>query len=268
MNFTIGQLSSALGVSPETIRHYREVGLLRPEARENGYFSYDVNDALQILLVREFRSQEKALPSIKETLEAGSMAGYCHDLARREERLQENIAHLELSLARLRETRVYASCGVRILNRVEEFDGPATWAVPALDSNGLDQNSRLNAWVTRFPFTYVSATIALEQLNSHTGDEPYHIFVGAGALEKYVHHFRLPLSDQAFFQPGGHFIRTCVPVRDVLSISPKELAPLLEYARKHHYRFASCTGGRLLFVEQAASAPLYYMLIWVRVDPA
>lgn len=266
--FTISRIARALGVPTDTVRHYREYGLLHPDELENGYFSYGPDDLLQALLVRELRSQEAPLSAIKTVLEEKSIQDYCDLLDRREAKLRADLELIRLQLARLRETRVYASCGLRILGGVEEFDGPATWAVPVLDAGGLDGGFSLERWTEHFPFTYVSATIPLDALNTQSGTEPYPIAVGSGALEKYVQQFRLPLGQRAFYQSGGHFIRTCIATEDVLSISPADIAPLLDYAKAHHYRFASHTGGRLLFIGNAAQRPLYYVLVWVRVDPA
>ena len=267
MNFTISRLAQALGLRTETVRHYRECGLLHPRLRENGYFAYDPGDALSALLVRELRSQEASLPDIKQALDTQSMADYCRMLDGRQAALEEQAELLRLQQERLRETQVYASCGVRILGGVEEFDGPPTWAVGVLTREGLARESCLDRWVEHFPFTYVSVTIPLEELTGRTGREPYRLSVGSGALEKYVERFHLPLPQGAFFQPGGHFIRTCVPVEDVLALSPEDLRPLYDYAAARRMRFVSHTGGRLLFIERSGRRPLYYVLVWVRVDP-
>lgn len=189
-------------------------------------------------------------------------------LGERQTQLEEQMSMIQLFLDRLQETHVYARCGVRLLNAVEEFDGPATWAVGVLDKENLSHSGELERWMECLPFTYISATITLDQLERRSGSEPYHIAIGGGALEKYVERFHLPLPEGSFYQEGGHFIRTCIAVEDVLSISPEHIGNLLRYADEHHYRFASHTGGRLLFIENQRPTPLYYVLIWVRVDPA
>jgi len=268
MDLTIGRLCKALGLNAETVRHYREYGLLHPRAGENGYFTYDTGDLLSALLIRELRSQDLSLPQIKDALTEGTMEHHCRMLDQRRADLEAQRALIDLHLSRLDETQVYTSCGVRILNGVEEFDGPPTWAVGVLDRDGLIKGASLEQWSDHLPFTYVSATITLDQLERRGGREPYHLFVGAGALEKYVQRFRLPLPEGAFFQSGGHFIRTCIAVEDIFSISPHHIAHLLDYADRHRYRLVSHTGGRLLFIDDTGERPLYYVLIWVRADPS
>lgn len=268
MHDTVKQLSRRLGVSTDTIRHYRELGLLHPQIQDNGYSSYGVDDMMRILITREMRSMDISLPETQDFFSSRSMRNYNDWLALRERALRDRIRYLELELERLLETRTYASCGVRLLGKVEEFDGPSTWAVCSIGvKEPYKRGEILSEWIDHFPFTYVSATIALDDLLRTQGETPYHITFGTGALEKYVKAFSLPLPDDAHYQPGGHFIRTCIVTKDILHITPKDLMPLYAYVKEHRMRFASCTGGRILFMEDNGSSPDYYLLIWVRVEP-
>ena len=129
MKDTVKQLSRRLGVSIDTIRHYRELGLLHPHIRENGYADYGLDDMLRILVTREMRSMDISLPETQDFLTHRSMRNYNDWLTLREQALHDRIHYLQLELERLQETKTYASCGVRLLGEVEEFDGPSTWAV-------------------------------------------------------------------------------------------------------------------------------------------
>lgn len=265
MKVTVRKLADCIGVTPETIRHYREIGLLNPKVRENGYYDYTVNDALAALLTREMRTYGMQLESIRDS--SGSIGEYNKLLADREAELEQEIEMIRLELSRMQETRIYASCGVRILNKVEEFAGPPTWAVAAINrKKGFLPDCGVEQWVKHFPFTYVSATIPLEELNSRKGPDLYDIQIGLGALIHYVEKFRLPLDGRAYYQPGGRFIRTCITTRDLFSLCPQDISPLLEHAEAHGYVFASCTGGRLLYIDRTEKGPLFYLLVWVRVD--
>ncbi|MDO4741229.1 MAG: MerR family transcriptional regulator, partial [Eubacteriales bacterium] len=211
MKDTIRQLSRRLGISTDTIRHYRELGLLHPAIRENGYAAYSSDDLLRILVTREMRSMDIPLPQVQQLLHHQTMSGYCDWLHEREEALDRRIQYLQLEMQRLQETRAYASCGMKLYGSVEEFDGPSTWAVGAMDTKSPHTRGDVLAkWIDRFPFTYVSATITLDDLLHTQGDTPYTVSMGVGSLEKYVNTFSLPLPEYAHFQPGGHFIRTCI----------------------------------------------------------
>ena len=62
---TIKQLEKCIGVSTDTIRHYRECGILNPELRENGYHEYSINDMIKILMTKEMRSMDISLKTFK-----------------------------------------------------------------------------------------------------------------------------------------------------------------------------------------------------------
>lgn len=265
MKATVRKLANCIGVTMETIRHYREIGLLNPRVKENGYYEYTLRDALTALLTREMRTYGMQLEDIRDS--NISITEYNNLLAERERELERTIDLIQLELSRMRETKVYANCGIRILNRVEEFHGPPTWAVTAINrKEGFMKNDLMEQWVKHFPFTYVSVTIPLEDLKSKKGKDCYDIQIGMGALIHYVEEFQLPLGDHAYYQAGGHFIRTCITTRDPFTISPEDLSPLLEYAEEKGYVFASCTGGRLLYIDRTENEPLYYLLVWVRVE--
>jgi len=266
---TIHALTNSIGVTAETVRHYREIGLLHPTVRDNGYYDYSVDDALTTLLARELRSYDLRLSQTRDYFKSGTLKQYLDMLEARQEKLEHRLELLNLEIKRMQETRVYASCGVRILDGIEEFDGPATWAIGALSRAGglrVGRGKLLRRWTEHLPFTYISATITLAELADRK-EGPYALEVGAGALCHYVDEFNLPLPDDAYFQPGGHFIRTCIAVEDILSIGPQNLAHMHRYVEEHGYVYASCTGCRLMFIENAGRRPLYYVLIWVRIDP-
>lgn len=268
MKVTIQKLASATGVTTETIRHYRNLGLLHPEARENGYYDYTVDDALTVLLTKELRAYNMNLDFIKDAYTSSGIQEYNAMLIQRSLTLREQYERLRMELLRMEETMIYASCGVRILNDVEEFDGPPTYALPILNKkDGILNPKGIDQWVGHLPFTYVSATIPLESLLTHTGDQVYPVQIGMGSLIGYVESFELPLDGSAYYQPGGHFIRTCITTEDLLALTPDSIRPLIDYAEAKNYVFASCTGGRLLFINRKAEKPLYYLLVWVKVLP-
>ena len=101
MNVTVQKLADALGVTTETIRHYRKQGLLHPKAQVNGYYQYTEADALRVLLTREMRSYDMSLESAREACETSTMAAYNGFLAGREADLRRQIKKLELELSRM-----------------------------------------------------------------------------------------------------------------------------------------------------------------------
>ena len=65
----IGEVAKLLGVTPKTLRHYEEVGLLRqPERSEAGYRIYCADDLLRLHRIKRLRSIGLSLTQVKGVL--------------------------------------------------------------------------------------------------------------------------------------------------------------------------------------------------------
>jgi DNA-binding transcriptional MerR regulator len=102
----IGELGRRAGVSPRTLRHYEELGLLAARRRANGYRDYDERD---LQLVSEIRSLvdlgfalEETRPFV-ECLRAGHPTGVSCEGSRAVQR--RKLAEVDDWLARLHAVR-------------------------------------------------------------------------------------------------------------------------------------------------------------------
>ncbi|KFZ30826.1 MerR family transcriptional regulator [Pseudidiomarina salinarum] len=68
--FTVGQLATATGTKPVTIRYYEKVGVLPSASRdESGYRRYSVAERDRLLFIRRSRALGFSLDDIRELLE-------------------------------------------------------------------------------------------------------------------------------------------------------------------------------------------------------
>ncbi len=66
-----GELAKLAGVTPRTLRHYREVGLLlEPERDSNGYCEYRMQDLIRVLRVKNLASLGFSLSKIGTLIES------------------------------------------------------------------------------------------------------------------------------------------------------------------------------------------------------
>ena len=71
----INHMAKYSGVNSETIRKYRDRGLLHPEQNpENGYYEYSNADFLHLLYIRKLRGAGLSLDTIAATCETGDSA--------------------------------------------------------------------------------------------------------------------------------------------------------------------------------------------------
>ena len=67
---SIGALARQVGVSPQTLRHYHQLGILRPAAvTRAGYRLYSESDRVRLELVRSLRALDFDLDTIAQPCE-------------------------------------------------------------------------------------------------------------------------------------------------------------------------------------------------------
>ncbi len=111
----IGQLSARAGVSPDTIRYYERLGLLRPPERTGGGFREYRPDVLKdLLFIKKAQTLGLKLSEVREILEiaTGGRPPCDHVRTTVEKRLQE----VE---SRLRELRALRKTLRETLSRLE-----------------------------------------------------------------------------------------------------------------------------------------------------
>jgi DNA-binding transcriptional MerR regulator len=115
-NFTIGEFSRLLGLSPRTIDFYTRQGLLHPEQSGDGhgYRHYTEEDRRRVALIKQLQAQKFSLQEIRQALEtnggrntappAGAMEQVALDL----ERLQASIEEIRSSALALNQPAIRA----------------------------------------------------------------------------------------------------------------------------------------------------------------
>ncbi len=101
-----GSLARATGVSPDTIRHYEKIGVLRRASRTNaGYRLYPASAVQRVLVVRRSLRIGFTLAELAEVLKArdagGAPCGRVYQLA------QEKLKRIETDIEDLKGTQRY-----------------------------------------------------------------------------------------------------------------------------------------------------------------
>jgi DNA-binding transcriptional MerR regulator len=264
---TIGKIAKLLGVSTDTIRHYKNLQLLHPYTSPNGYLKYDSRDALITLLTKELSSMDMPLADIKCTIEDNSINQFNDWLDVRHVELEMELKRIQDELTRLQEIKKYTGYGIELLDCIDEFNGADIYSLPIFGSENVNEKFELvKEWVNFFPFSYISVNLPQNELNDDSFDQNYTTSVGIGVVKKYAEEFSLTTNRFVNRTEGGLCLRTCIVVEDLFSISPQDLSKLRCYTKAKGYKFSNNSSGRLLFIKNADKKPLYYVLIWVRVE--
>lgn len=103
--YTVGELAELSGVSARTLRHYEDVGLLKPARTASGYRSYTESDARRLAHILAMRSCDLPLPTIRRILDdpsgelRSSLEAHLQTLRAQESALAEAIARTKRTIA-------------------------------------------------------------------------------------------------------------------------------------------------------------------------
>ena len=137
---TSGAFAALCGTTKETLRHYKDIGLLSPAHQgDNGYFYYDVEQFYDFYAISIFRQTGTPLEEIRRCLRG-------HDAAETLELLREQEARLTAERKKLEHMEFVLSSALRSLGSgaVPDMVPQTAWferehllAVPAEELEGL-----------------------------------------------------------------------------------------------------------------------------------
>ena len=137
---TSGGFAKLCGTTKETLRHYKDIGLLSPAHQgDNGYFYYDVEQFYDFYAISIFRQTETPLEEIRRCLQG-------QDTARTLALLREQRGRLEAERRKLEHMDFVLSSALRnlefgpVLDMVPQttwFDAEHLLALPAEELEGL-----------------------------------------------------------------------------------------------------------------------------------
>src|SRR6185369_7612319 len=107
--FTVKQLSKLAGVTPRTLHHYDEIGLLKPSrVGENGYRYYGEESLLHLQQILFYRELDLPLEEIRQIMGRRdfdllpALESHKTELAKRIERLQRLVQTVDGTISHLK----------------------------------------------------------------------------------------------------------------------------------------------------------------------
>ena len=96
--YRISELARLYGVSPDLLRYYEEQQLLCPKRSENGYRAYSIEDVWRLNVIRDLRTLDVPVPTIRAYLQD-------HSAATTRQLLEDELDLLDSRIARLQALR-------------------------------------------------------------------------------------------------------------------------------------------------------------------
>ena len=263
----INELSRLSGVSPETIRKYRDRGLLNPQRNpENGYYEYSDADFLNLLYIRKLRGSSLSLDMIESTYrseDAGALlAGY-----------RATIRELEEEIRRLKRREMM----LRLSYRHYERDAGNVGDIRLIDAFGVKYDSYFDPddhdpvrklWIDNMDlFTLV---VCIDRQYFETGELPERVplRIGLGTYEGILRETSFPLPENVSVFPEGHYVSFFLELTETDSVPGELLAPVRSFLQEKGLRPLSDSTAYLYRVDRKDEQLRFIFCVRVRVEPA
>lgn len=256
----INKLAKLSGVSVETIRKYRDRGLLLPERNpENGYYEYSNADFINLLYIRKLRGASLSLDVIETTCLSGDGKTILEGYRRTIESLEEQIRQLkrrEMMLSvtyRHYERDAEAAEPIRV---VEAFDVKID---TYFERDTLDRTTQF--WVRNIDLFTLVVCIDQKYFEQETPPNRIPIRLGIGSYETVLKEENCPIPEKASVFPKGQYVSFFLEIENLKSISGEKLAPVRSYLKSRNLHALSDSTAYLYRVDHSRGTPRFVFCV-------
>lgn len=245
----VNELSEITGVGIETIRKYRNQGLLFPRKLSNGYYDYSRDELIRLLYIRKLRGSGTSLGSIRYTTEHDDLEKIYQTLRGQAEELDARIRDLTTRRELLEMTLQHFEACRSERSAVSEWEVEHESRCIPLELAQADPEAR--PWFSRVELTALTILLDMTALQSGTIPEwiPYEI--GLAAYAQVLEHSGVPIPEYARQVPRGTYLAMWLEPERSDAIRAEQLRPMLAYAKAHGYRFLGPCSGFIYRVERS-----------------
>lgn len=267
MKYAIGEFSSMLGVTPETLRLYEKYNILNPEKNQsNRYRYYHDLDARKLLMSRWYRGIGLTVQETADLVKDADLQKSLFKIGDIENNLEKEIRYKTLKLKRIMEIRKELNMIDYHLNQCFTIETQGIFRIKQTVCNDLLKNRTLekitSQWMNYLPYTFFSFKIPEKTwLNAPLLDD---YSWGLAISEEHAKVIGpIELNDQIeYLKP-----QTCVSAV-ILSdqhhlLSKEHLMLIMEYMEKNHFQIAGDITGQLLVNDKSSSGENSYLKLLV-----
>lgn len=200
--YRIGDYAHYMGVTPDLLKHYEQIGLITPSVSESGYRFYPFNQSSRLLSCMTLRSYGVPLKEMRDMLCEDDLPAFMDKLGAHADALRRQIA---FHTAVLEDYEAQTAWFARMADREEDWavvETPAFLFLPHSDLYTFLNDSRiyalLDGWIPRMPL--VKSTLCIRADPSDCGS-PY--CWGLAVRKSLADKHGLPLNDAVRLLPAS-----------------------------------------------------------------
>ena len=262
----INHMAKYSGVNSETIRKYRDRGLLHPEQNpENGYYEYSNADFLHLLYIRKLRGAGLSLDTIAATCETGDsatiLAGYRKTIRDLEEQIRQ-IKRREMMLdltARHYERDAEAYGTVRLIDAFDvKYDCYFGKKAP---------DEAMRFWIQNVDlFTLVVCIDQKWFVPTRSLPERVPLRIGLGTYQCVMDEVEIPIPEGIQIFPVGRYVSFFLEVDDLDTVSGKKLDPVRDFLREQNLVPLRDSTAYLYRVDTVKKTPRFIFCVRILVE--
>ena len=261
----INELARISGVSPETIRKYRDRGLLTPQCNpENGYYEYSKADFLNLLYIRKLRGSSLSLDTIERTYHSEDAASLLEGYRMTIDALEEEIRRLKRREMMLRLSYRHYERDADYLGRIRLIDAFGVKYDSYFDP--ADPDGARQLWIDNMDLFTLVLCIDRAFFETEQVPEKIPLRVGLGTYEDILRETGLPLPGNVSIFPEGRYASFFLELEEVECMPGAYLAPIRAFLREKRLRAVSDSTAYLYRVDQTDGKLRFVFCVRVRVE--
>lgn len=243
----ISELAKVSGVNAETIRMYRNKGLLFPHQDENGYYEYSPEDIQALLHIRKMRCMNVSLRTIEYSYNHSDTDALIDELNR-------EYKHLEERLEELRRQRYMLKVTMDHFESYRENEAGVIVVVTPDDRYDLPlkenaENGKMKRWLENMELLTLGLHLPGELLCGSELPEKIPFQVTVGTYAPIFEMRQLEIPEEAILVPKGTYLAAKIEVGREHVLEREQLLPLIRYAEENGYRILGDTTAFLFRVK-------------------
>lgn len=251
----INDLSKLTGINSETIRMYRNMGLLSPIQQENGYYDYQFDDFVKLHFVKKMREYQVPLSTISTSMTLETYLGAIVDTK----------SEIEKQIVQLKDQLEYINMEIEHLENVKNNDNSQVQVIQSLDSKidiyDFFDEKNANKQYKYFKGTSPTLLIKKEYLNDEIKEEKVPIKIGIGMYKYALDKVNMPFPNNANVIPNGLFVTQVIAITDFKEVNISQLKPMIEYAKNNNLKYISDTTAFLVGFSKKEDKTVYIFRI-------
>ena len=259
------ELARLTGLNVETIRKYRERGLLKPHCcPENGYYDYSATDFLNLLYIRKLRGANLSLDTIASTYAAPSADKLLDSYRATVRSLDEQIEQLRKKERLLRLHMEHLERDTPSFEDVHLIEARAAKYDSYFDEEIIDPARTV--WIKNMDLFIQVLSVSREYLICDTLPERVPIRLGLGTYTDILAEYSFPIPADAVYFPEGRYASFFLTVEDPESIESEQLLPIRDFLREQHLCPETDTTAYLYRVDNRGNVIRFIFCVRVKVN--